>query len=108
MYGIQKKYIYICNIAVIFVYRSVRVSYADDLTLIPTNNNIQESGDNLNDYLATLNEWLISKKVIQSPEKSTATLFTTWNREINTHFGHPYSGQSDPHHQQTQDFWFSV
>lgn len=60
------------------------VSYADDITLMATNTNVQEACDHLNAYLATLNEWLKSKHLELSAEKSTATIFTTWTREVNT------------------------
>lgn len=60
------------------------VAYADDCTVLATGPNIDQLCEELNSYLATLNDWLSNKNLLLSNEKSTATLFTTWTREVNT------------------------
>lgn len=60
------------------------VSYADDITLLVTGNNIEEMTEMLNTYLVSLNTWMNSRNLKLSPEKSTSTLFTTWTLEMST------------------------
>ena len=56
------------------------VSYADDITVYGTGN-IQEVVDAINTYLPVLRDHLDALHLKVAPAKSTATLFTTWNKE---------------------------
>ncbi|KAL1447255.1 hypothetical protein WDU94_002708, partial [Cyamophila willieti] len=43
-----------------------------------------EQQPEVNEYLATLNEWFTERNLELSSEKSSTTLFTTWTKEVNT------------------------
>ena len=58
-------------------------SYADDCQALSAGPIINDVCDTLNPYLNTLFEWFKTMKLEISPEKSTATLFTTWSNEVN-------------------------
>ncbi|KAI5727897.1 hypothetical protein M8J77_008348 [Diaphorina citri] len=60
------------------------ISYADDCSILTSGNNIPELCNKVNDYLSTLNSWLTERKLQLSPGKSSATLFTTWTKEVGT------------------------
>ncbi|KAI5755231.1 hypothetical protein M8J77_015233 [Diaphorina citri] len=60
------------------------ISYADDCTILATGHNITELSTKINEYLSTLNAWFTQRKLKLSPGKSSATLFTTWTKEVNT------------------------
>lgn len=72
------------------------VSYADDCTLLCTHPDIQTACELLNTYLTQLHGWLQSRQLELSAEKSTATLFTTWNREIDTVLNIHVAGNAIP------------
>ncbi|KAL1445963.1 hypothetical protein WDU94_005493 [Cyamophila willieti] len=52
--------------------------------------------NNINEYLTTLHVWLSERKLELSAEKSTATLFTTWTKEVNTVLEVKVNGQTLP------------
>ena len=60
------------------------ISYADDCTILTTGNNITIMTQEINNYLKVVNDWLKLQHLQLSPEKSSATLFTLWTREVNT------------------------
>lgn len=60
------------------------VSYADDCSILCSDPDIDSICDRLNPYLETLKNWFLGRKLELSSEKSTATIFTTWTKEVNT------------------------
>ena len=56
-------------------------SYTDDITLTTSHPQVEKLGDTITPYLNTLHDWLESRKLMLSAEKSNATVFTTWNKE---------------------------
>ncbi|KAI5731922.1 hypothetical protein M8J77_018439 [Diaphorina citri] len=60
------------------------VTYADDCTVMATDTNIESMEYKVNSYLETLNNWLLDRRLTLSVEKSTATIFTSWTKEVNT------------------------
>ena len=62
------------------------VSYADDCTILATGPippmNPQPLCDIINPYLDTLSHWFSGRNLQISTPKSSATLFTTWNKEL--------------------------
>jgi uncharacterized protein (UPF0147 family) len=59
------------------------ISYADDCTLLITGTDITYMCNKLNNYLDVLMDWLTDRNLKLSPGKSTATLFTSWTKEVN-------------------------
>ena len=57
-------------------------SYADDCTSYASRPTIPPICEKLNSYLTTLHEWLEEHDLELSPCKSTATVFTTFSREV--------------------------
>jgi hypothetical protein len=57
------------------------VAYADDTTVAATGPVVEELVTKLNDYLPRLTDFLAARDLEISAEKSTATVFSTWNRE---------------------------
>lgn len=49
-----------------------------------TDTNIESMEYKVNSYLETLNNWLLDRRLTLSVEKSTATIFTSWTKEVNT------------------------
>lgn len=60
----------------------VIVSYADDITILSSGVQPEQLGGPINIYLSELHNWLEGRNLRLSAEKSTATLFTTWNKEF--------------------------
>ena len=60
------------------------ITYADDCTLLSSSTNIDEICSKLNSFLPVVHNWFVSNQLEISPEKSTATLFTTWTKEVKT------------------------
>lgn len=58
------------------------ISYADDCTILATGPDFEQLCDDINVYLATLNTWFTERGLQLSTSKSTATLFTTWTKEV--------------------------
>ena len=46
--------------------------------------NIDKICSKLNSFLPVVHNWFVSNQLEISPEKSTATLFTTWTKEVKT------------------------
>ena len=61
------------------------VTYADDITVYVTIQKINQAVDLLNNYLPRLERFLADHNLQISVQKSSVTLFTTWNREFNKH-----------------------
>ncbi|KAL1447470.1 hypothetical protein WDU94_012425 [Cyamophila willieti] len=72
------------------------ITYADDCTILCSDNKIQNICDQLNPYLAVLNTWFNERKLELSAEKSSATLFTTWTLEMNTTLNISINGSTIP------------
>ncbi|XP_017302704.1 uncharacterized protein LOC108253369 [Diaphorina citri] len=49
-----------------------------------TDTNIESMEYKVNSYLETLNNWLLDRRLSLSVEKSTATIFTSWTKDVNT------------------------
>ena len=60
------------------------VTYADDCTIYSSDPKITPACHRLNAYLAVLSDWLTDRRLVLSAEKSTASLFTCFNREFST------------------------
>ena len=58
------------------------ISYADDCSIVCSAQTVDEATDKINEYLATLKEFFDSRKLQLNAQKSTATLFTSWTREV--------------------------
>ena len=56
-------------------------SYADDLTVLVRHPLVGEAENGLQVYLCQLEEWLTSNRMVASPQKSSVTLITPFNRE---------------------------
>jgi retron-type reverse transcriptase len=61
------------------------ISYADDITIFSSGTNIPQITEQLNTYLATLSQFLNDRQLIISPQKSSVTLFTPDNAQLNCH-----------------------
>lgn len=72
------------------------VTYADDCTIIATGQNIDELCNNVNAYLNTVTTWLNKRKLLLSSDKSSATLFTTWTKQVNMELDIHINGQRIP------------
>ena len=59
-------------------------TYADDYTSLSSSNNINEICSKLNNSLPVEHNWFVCNHLEISPEKSTATLFTPWTKEVKT------------------------
>lgn len=60
------------------------LSYADDCTLLASGPDIEELSRKLNSYLNILNNWFVNRSLSLSKAKSSATLFTSWTKEVGT------------------------
>ena len=56
-------------------------SYADDISLTTSHPEVEKLRDIITPYLSTLHDRLESRKLKLFVEKSSATVFTTWNNE---------------------------
>ena len=57
------------------------VMYADDITLLCSNRDINQANKALNEYLEIIAPYLREKQLFVSSSKCSATLFSTWNKE---------------------------
>ena len=55
--------------------------YADDITLLCSNRDINQATKALNEYLEIIAPYLREKQLSVSSSKCSATLFSTWNKE---------------------------
>ena len=62
------------------------ISYADDCTIMATGHNVDDLCGLVNGYLSEIHNFFTSRNLSLSPAKSTATLFITWNKEVNTNY----------------------
>ena len=60
------------------------ITYADDCTLLSSITNIDEICSKLNCFFLVVHNWFVSNQLEISPEKSTATLFIIWTKEVKT------------------------
>ena len=60
------------------------LSYADDLTIFTQHPKPDTAAVHLQEYIHTLEQWLTTNRLKVSPDKSTLTLITPWNREHNS------------------------
>ena len=56
-------------------------SDADGITLTRSHPQVEKLGDTITPYLNILHDWLESRKLKLSAEKSSATVFETWSKE---------------------------
>lgn len=61
------------------------VSYADDCTVLISGNDLVSMCNDVNRYLNEVSDWFQAHHLELSPDKSTATLFTTWTKEVSIH-----------------------
>ena len=54
--------------------------YADDITMTTSHQQVEKLGDIITPYLNILDDWLESRKLKLSAEKSSSTAFTTWSK----------------------------
>ena len=59
------------------------VTYADDCTVMASGSTVPELEERINPYLHTPLEWFTANDLELSPGKSSATLLTTFSKEIN-------------------------
>jgi len=59
------------------------VTYADDCSIICSAQTVEEASMKINEYLLVIKNFLDERKLALSPHKSTATIFTSWTREVN-------------------------
>ena len=59
------------------------VTYADDTTILAKSNDIKTACDALNRFLPELHSFFTSRNLQISEAKSTATVFTSWTKEVN-------------------------
>ena len=59
------------------------ITYADDCTVMASGPTIPELEERINPYLHTLLEWFTANDLELSPGKSSATLSTTFSKEMN-------------------------
>lgn len=72
------------------------VSYADDSTLMARNNGISNLCRRLNSYLSILAAFFSNRNLKISPTKSSATLITTWTKEVSLQLAVEVGGQRIP------------
>ena len=58
------------------------ISYADDCTVLTSDRDIGVLEERLNGYLPVLRNFLADRNLKLTAPKSTATIFTTWTREV--------------------------
>ncbi|XP_037819861.1 uncharacterized protein LOC119609216 [Lucilia sericata] len=58
------------------------ISYADDCSILATGNSIDDLCGLINSYLCDLSSFFHLRNLKISPTKSSATLFTTWTKEV--------------------------
>jgi len=61
------------------------ISYADDITIYCSGTDIPDITSRLNTYLTTLSNFLTDRHLIISTQKSSVTLFTPDNAQLDTH-----------------------
>ena len=57
-------------------------TYADDITLVTSSPRVEHLKQQIEPYLQTLHSWLTSRNLTLSAGKSSATIFTTWSKEV--------------------------
>ena len=72
------------------------ISYADDCTIMATGHNVDDLCGLVNGYLSEIHNFFTSRNLSLSPAKSTATLFTTWTKEVKTNLGIVVDGAQIP------------
>ena len=72
------------------------VSYADDCTILSRDRSIEVLERRMNDYLPLLKQYFSDRNLQLSEPKSTATLFTTWTREVSRELDVRIDGQKIP------------
>ena len=63
------------------------ISYADDCTIAASHRKIGVITGWINEYLPILTQFFTKRNLQLAPHKSTATLFTTWTKEISLNLG---------------------
>lgn len=58
------------------------ISYADDCTILATGHNVDSLCGLVNGYLREITDFFTGRNLQLSPAKSSATLFTTWTKEV--------------------------
>ena len=72
------------------------VSYADDSNVLNSGRKLDPICQELNAYLATLDDWFCERNLFISPAKSTATVFTTWGNECSAELDIKINGVTVP------------
>ena len=58
------------------------ITYADEITITTSGPDVKKMAVNVTEHLKKFSEWLKSRKLVLSAEKSTTTIFTNWSKEV--------------------------
>ena len=83
------------------------VSYADDITIAISGPVLENLASEMNSYLAKLHQWLCSRNLSLSAEKSTTSVFTTWSAE-QKRAKWPCERKAASQGKSSQDSWCNV
>ena len=72
------------------------ITFADNCALLSSITNIDEICSKLNSFLPVVHNCFVSNQLEISPEKSTATLFSTWTKEVKTQLDLVIGNQNIP------------
>ncbi|XP_046803859.1 uncharacterized protein LOC124419270 [Lucilia cuprina] len=72
------------------------ISYADDCSILATGNSIDDLCGLINSYLCDLSSFFHLRNLKISPTKSSATLFTTWTKEVGLELDVTVDGEKIP------------
>jgi hypothetical protein len=74
----------------------VNENYADDFYLTESVSDINTLDPILTSHLKLVSEWAAKNKLSVAPSKSTVTVFTPWNREVNFDPHVEFEGHQSP------------
>ena len=75
---------------------NIKLTYADDSSAFSSGPKFGPLCDNLNSYLATLEQWFKARNLFISPSKSSAMVFTTFTNEVKTVLSIFINGDQEP------------
>ena len=78
-------------------------TYADDITLVTSSPHVERLKQQIESYLQSLYSWLTSRYLTLSADKSSATIFTTWSKEVKFDPKITIAGQPIPIHQKPKN-----
>jgi len=71
-------------------------TYADDCTIVASGKTVEEATDKANAYLTIIKRFFSERKLMLATQKSSATLLTSWTREVNVTLDVNIDGQPIP------------